>query len=307
MTILIRLLVLGAALLFIVVSAGMNAAFLSSLGRTPLEAGMLGAVSVASDAAKVALPVVLMRALALRVWVHAGAAALMLIAVIGLSLASGTGFAASTRSRVVSEREMHTGRIAARQRELAELEQRGKTLVPARPEAVIEAELTGKRVDRQWQVTTGCTSPTTAAARLYCSDVFRLRTELETAKARTALGIERHKLTSALEVLQRSTAGGESDPQALVLAGLFGLEPGLARVVLTSWTAVILELGSVIMVLLAAGPAIRGWCEPGMSEPAPLVPAELPVQADRQYWRRQRSGMGFGAMSDRVEDHVGGS
>jgi len=306
MSILIRVLVLGAALLFIAVSAAMNASFLSSLGRTPLEAAMLGAVSVASDAAKVALPVVMMRALDLRAWVHAFAAALMLVAVIGLSLVSGIGFAASTRSSIVSEREAHAGRIAARQRELADLELRAKALPSSRPEAVIEAELTGKRVERQWQASMGCSSPTTQAARLFCSEVFRLRTELEIAKARTVLSSQRRDVAAALEILQRGAAGGESDPQATVIAELFGIDRNLPRVVLTSWTAVILELGSVIMVLLAAGPAIHGWREPGMTEPTPLVPAELPVQPDRHHWRRQRSGMTFGATSSRIEDHVGG-
>lgn len=305
MSILVRVLVLGAALLFIVVSAGVNALFLSSLGRTPLEVGMLGVVSIASDAAKVALPVVMMRALALRAWVHALAAGLMLVAAIGLSLASGIGFAASTRSSIVSEHEAQADRIATRQRELADLEQRAKTLAASRPEAVIEAELTGKRVDRQWHATMGCTSPTTQAARVLCLEVFRLRTELETAKARTAMALERRKLATALEILQRGAARSESDPQATVMAELFGIDQRLPRVVLASWTAIILELGSVIMVLLAAGPAIAGWREPGVAEPTPLVPAELPVQPDRQYWRRQRSGMSFGATTDRIEGHVG--
>ena len=116
MTILVRVLVLGAALLFIMVSAAMNAVFLSSLGRTPIEATMLGLVSVASNAAKVALPVVLMRALTLRAWVHAGAAGVMLVAAIGLSLASGTGFAASTRSSIVSQRDAHAAQLTRRRR-----------------------------------------------------------------------------------------------------------------------------------------------------------------------------------------------
>lgn len=306
MSILIRALVLGAALLFIAVSAGMNAVFLSSVGRTPLEAGMLGVVSIASDAAKVALPVVMMRALALRAWVHAGAAGLMLVAVIGLSLASGTGFAASTRSGMVSEREAHAARIAARQRELADLEQRATSLSLSRPEAVIEAELAGKRVDRQWHATNECTSPTTQAARLLCSGVYRLRTELETARARSVLASQLRDVATALEVLQRGAASGESDPQATVIAELFGVDRRLLRVVLASWTAIILELGSVIMVLLAAGPAIGGWREPGRPEPTPLVPAELPVGPDRQHWRRQRSGMTFGATTGRIDNHVGG-
>jgi hypothetical protein len=305
MSILVRVLVLGAALLFIAVSAGMNAAFLYSLGRTPLEATMLGAVSVASDAAKVALPVVVMRALALCAWVHAGASGLMLVAVIGLSLVSGTGFVASTRSGVVFEREAHAARIAARQRELADLEQRAKTLLPSRPEAVIEAELKGKRVDRQWQASKECASPTTQAARLFCSDVFRLRTELEIARARILLGSEQRDVAMALEVLLRGATSGESDPQATAIAELLGIDRRLPRVVVTSWTVVILELGSVIMVLLAAGPAIGGWREPGIPKPTPPVPAELPVGPDRQHWRRQRNGLTFGATTGRIGDHGG--
>lgn len=305
MTLLIRILVIGAALLFIAVSAGMNALFLSSLGRTPLETWMLGSVSMASDAAKVALPVVVMRAFAIRAWVHASAACLMLIAVIGLSLASGTGFAASTRSSKIGEREAHAARISAGQRELAALEQHIRALASSRPEAVIAIELAGQQIDRQWSSSRECGSPNSQAARSFCADVFRLRAELETAKARTALTTEQRALAGAVENLQRVGGAGDADPQAAAIADLFGIDRHLPGVIAASWMAIIAELGSVIMVLLAAGPAIRGWREPGMSEPLLLVPAELPVEPARHYWRRQRSAMNFGATRDRVEGHGG--
>jgi hypothetical protein len=41
--------VVVGALIFIVVSAAMNALFLSSLGRSPVEMGLLAAVSLAAD------------------------------------------------------------------------------------------------------------------------------------------------------------------------------------------------------------------------------------------------------------------
>jgi hypothetical protein len=82
-----------AALMFIAVSAIMNALFLSSLGRTPLEVGLLAAVSLASDISKAVLPVLMVRAVWLRAWGNAAAAALLLMGVVALSLASGTGFA----------------------------------------------------------------------------------------------------------------------------------------------------------------------------------------------------------------------
>ena len=59
------------------------------------------------------------------------------------------------------------------------------------------------------------------------------------------------------------------------------------------------------MVLLAAGSILRRWAEPGIPEPTPLVPAELPVQPDRHHWRRQRNGMTFGATTGGIESHVG--
>lgn len=305
MTVLIRTLVVGAALLFISVSAGMNALFLSSLGRTSLETWMLGAVSIASDAAKVALPVVLMRALAMRAFVHASVACLMLIAVIGLSLASGTGFAASMRSTKIAERDAHAAHINAEQHKLAQLDQRMTTLSSSRPEAVIQIELAGLQINRQWLSSRECTLPMAQAARLFCGDVFSLRVELETAKARAALASEHRAVTAALEVLQRTGDAGDSDPQATAIADVFGIDRRLPRVIVVSWMAAMVELGSVIMILLAAGPAIRGWREPGTIEPSPLVPAELPFQVDRHHWQRQRSGVTFGSTGSRITDHDG--
>ena len=122
MNLLLLVAVALAALLFIAVSATMNALFLSSLGRTPIECGLLAAVSLASDIVKAVLPVVIMRAIILRAWVQGGAAALMLAVVVALSLASGTGFAALTRGTVTASRAAQNDLLVARQRDLAEME-----------------------------------------------------------------------------------------------------------------------------------------------------------------------------------------
>ena len=74
------LLALTAAALFIAVSATMNSLFLGSLGRTPLEAGLFAAVSIAADLAKAVLPVALLAALARRLLLTALAAAALLVA-----------------------------------------------------------------------------------------------------------------------------------------------------------------------------------------------------------------------------------
>jgi hypothetical protein len=68
-----------AAALLIAVSATLNAIFLSSFGRTPVETALLVGVSVAADVVKAALPAVLARALMLRAWTHLVAATGMLV------------------------------------------------------------------------------------------------------------------------------------------------------------------------------------------------------------------------------------
>lgn len=305
MTIILQVAVCFAAFLFIGVSATMNALFLSSLGRTSLEVALLAAVSVASDVSKAVLPVLIVRASLMRAWGNVGAAALMLIGVTALSLASGTGFTALMRDAAGATRQAHAERLAAIRQELREIGNRLAGLTSPRAADIIDVELSGLRIDRRWQSSKLCAEPTSASMRQFCTDIFRLQAELAAARERDKWIAARQQKRADLDALQSHGAGTDDDPQALVLSGLFGVAPQLARVVLTSWTAVILELGSLIMVLLAAGPALRGWREPGITEPLAPVPAEIPVHADRHHWQRQRRGTTFGATTDRIGDHGG--
>ncbi len=305
MNLMLHAMTIVAALLFIGVSATMNALFLSSLGRSSLEVGLLAAVSIASDISKALLPVLMVRSVLLRAWGNAAAAALLLLGVVALSLASGTGFAALMRDASTSARGAHSEQIAAARQELREIDARLSGLASSRGAPIIEAEIAALHVDWRWQASKLCAEPTTATTRQFCREALRLQAELAASHDRDDLTAARQTRRRALEALQATGSSTTDDPQALVLAGLLGLDAKLARIVLTSWTAVILELGSVIMVLLAAGPALGGWRERGRTRPAPLVPAELPVQPDRQYWRRQRSGVTFGSTTGRVGHHVG--
>ena len=78
MTIALRAAMLLAAMLFIMVSATMNAIFLSSLGRTAIECALFAIISVAADIVKAVLPVLIMRAVMLRAWGQCLAAVMML-------------------------------------------------------------------------------------------------------------------------------------------------------------------------------------------------------------------------------------
>jgi hypothetical protein len=274
MNLMLHAMTIVAALLFIGVSATMNALFLSSLGRTMLEVGLLAAVSIASDISKAVLPVLMVRSVLLRAWGNAAAAALLLLGVVALSLASGTGFAALMRDASTSARGAHSEQIAAARQELREIDARLSGLASSRGAPIIEAEIAALHVDRRWQTSKFCAEPNSATVRQFCREALRLQAELAASHDRDDLTAARQTMRRALEALQATGSSTTDDPQALVLGSLLGLDAKLARIVLTSWTAVILELGSVIMVLLAAGPALSGWRERRRTKPAPLVPAE---------------------------------
>lgn len=288
MTLLLQGAVLAAALVFIIVSAMMNALFLSSLGRTPIEISLLAAVSVAADLTKAALPVVLVRAVILRAWGQTAVVAVLMLFVVLLSLASGTGFAALTRSGTTAAREAQSDQLGRLRKQLAEIEAKIVGLSPYRPAAVIEAHQTTMSIDRRWQASKLCTEISGTATREFCGEALRLQAERVTARAREELAAERARLTAAVEESERAGAASEADPQAAAIADLFGIDRRWPRVALTSSIAIMLEIGSIFLVLVAAGPTLRGWREPG-SEPKPEpIAATLPVQADRSHWHRQR-------------------
>jgi hypothetical protein len=128
MTLLLQAAIVSAALVFVAVSGTMNALFLSSLGRTPVEVGLLAAVSIASDITKAALPVILARAIMLRAVGQTLAVAVLLTFVVVLSLASGTGFTAMTRSSVTSAQDAQQHQLARLQTELNEIDRQIEAL-----------------------------------------------------------------------------------------------------------------------------------------------------------------------------------
>lgn len=279
---------LVAALVFITVSAAMNALFLSSLGRSPIEMALLTFVSVAADIVKAVLPVVVFRAVLLRAWVQAGCALVMLVGVVALSLTSGIGFAAMTRAATLASHDAQGEQLGAERQALRETENQISALGQVRPASVIEAELAGLENDRRWTMTGSCRELGSSSARTFCTGVSKLRQELATSKARAEFAAARQASLDRIAALQSRGAGEASDPQSSAIAELLGIDRAAPRVIVTSYIAAILELGSILLILLAAGPAMRGWREPGNVPIVPAVAAELPLPADRAQWRRQR-------------------
>ena len=288
MTIIVRGVVLLAAILFIAVSASMNAVFLSSFGRTAVETMLLSGVSVAGDAIKAVLPVIIMRAFMLRAWVHVTMAGVMLAVVIAMSLMSGLGFAALTRGHAVTARDGDRQALVVRVSDLAGIERQLAGLGEARSAARIETDLDAVKLEPLWASSKACAQANGPATRQFCGGVFRLRSERAVATERDGLLSQKLMLRAEIARLRDTGAAAESDPQAGALAEILGTDRRTPRLVLTTAGAVMLELGSIILVLLAAGPAVFKWQEPGTEPLPPPKVATVPMSPDRSHWNRQR-------------------
>ncbi len=275
----------SAALLFIVLSATVNALFLSSIGRTPVEVALLAALSIAADVAKAGLPVVAVRAALVRAWGHLIAATLMLSLVIMLSLASGIGFAALTRNAATSVREAKAQQVVTWRRDLIELDVQLQSLAPGRSVAIVDALLDGLRVDRRWAATKGCTEIISTQGRVFCTEAASLNSERAQAVERARLEMLRHTLRGRLATLSDITVA-ESDPQSSAIGAVLGIDGALPRLVLSVFLAIVIETGSVLLVFLTLGPALAGWRAPGdVAAPAP-EPANIPQIGDVARWQR---------------------
>lgn len=301
---LVRFVVVAAALMFVAVSATMNAMFLATLGRSSTEQSLLVGVSLAADIVKAVLPIVVVRAVAMRAWGQAAMSSAMLVVMIVVSLASGTGFAASMRGAAAGRHDAHSREVADVERALVVLDRQIAAVSTARAAAVVEAELAGLKFDRRWSSSKSCTN-VSSALRAFCADVQRLRVEQTALTERDALEMRRVEASARVRALREKT--GDGDPQATAIAELLGVDLGLPRKLLTAGLAVVLELGCVVLLLIAAGSAVRrsDGTNQHRNQVAPIAAASLdgqaampalPVQApvaamprrpaeDHQYWR----------------------
>lgn len=281
-----------AAVIFIVGSATTNAMFLASLGRTATEAAVYAAISVAADLAKVVLPVAIGAAVVGRKWLIATLCGMLLAAVVGLSVLSGTGFAALTRGSVMAVRDATAATLVALETEHRGLVQRLSRLTAAREPAIVAAALDVVTSDRRWQASKQCTEVSGAAIRQFCAEARGLRVEAIEAQERDRLQAEEQVLRARLAAVRTASGASVSDPQVAALAELVGWNADQLRASLGLSFALVMELGAIVLVLLVAGPLLRGDEErrpsDGEVKPAETKPVELMPQVDRSFWERQR-------------------
>ena len=235
----------AAATAFCVVSIGANFRYGISLGDEPFDKSLYAAASVAADAFKIMLPLVMLRLWARRHLVLSLASLALWLGCVGWSLSSAVGFALASRSQAVAERAATAQTRDGWEATVERAETQLSTLGRHRPVGVIRAELKRDTTPPLvWHRTKECTEATLAESRALCGPVLRLREELAAAEA--AERLEGHLVAGREQLAAMPVAGLTADPQASALARLAGLDEATVRTGLALLLAMLIEADSAL-------------------------------------------------------------
>jgi len=281
-----------AALTLVGISASMNIAFLSALGRSDNERLILGAASGATDILKAVLPLFILWAWRAGRSRFVPPATAVWVVFAGFSLLSAFGFAAGNRIEAAAQQTALNDQLDRVQGEAAAVRARIAALPASRPLAVIEAEIARLRQNPRWQSTRACTDATVPASRTFCAQYFELLGERASAKAAGELKAQLDQLARGEDDLISQGAGRIADPQTELLAGIFQVPEDRMRLVLITVLALVVELGSGLGLYLASGHSPRRRApvrENGGRDgaDAPARPAETLRAASRQAQRHE--------------------
>ena len=182
MRVLATLIGIVAALILIGVSAAMNIAFLSSLGRNDIETLILGAASAAADGLKALLPV-------FAVWgwnngrrVFVVPAICVWALFVGFSLLSAFGFAASIRTDNTEQQDQLNAQLISVRGDIAKAQNALAAMPQHRPVQTIEADIRAAKQNARWASTKRCSDATLPESRTFCARYFKLQGELAAAR-----------------------------------------------------------------------------------------------------------------------------
>lgn len=244
-------LAVAAALVLMVVSAGLNYQFMASLARTADEARVMGSAAVAGDVLKACLPFFVFLAWRERryVFVVVGLPIFLLLSV--MSLVAALGNAAEMRGGTAQLRDTRSEVLRDAEAALQRLNAIVEGGVPHRAPAEIEAQLSILRQDKRWTSSHECREATVQSSRGFCADYFGVVAAHAASLAAERNLAEQAALKARVEALRREGAGGEAEPQVQILAGLSGQDRGFVRTALIVLSAVFIELGSGLGLYLA--------------------------------------------------------
>lgn len=195
----------------------MNARFAASFGQTAEAAALLAGIGLAVDLLAVALPSVGLQLWHRRSILAAGAAWVIWVAALTLSLLAAMGFASTNigdavagRAKIANERTLVTERVAQLRHERA-------AITEIRTVAAIDVELQRAQPEAQavWRITDGCRDVTRPASARACATVLELRQAQANAARRDAIDAELRDVQAKLAALPAVVL---ADPQATTAA-----------------------------------------------------------------------------------------
>jgi hypothetical protein len=206
-----------------------------------------------------------------------------------LSGAAHVGLYATVKSEVLG------GAAAAREKyqsALAEkkaLESDLAALARVRTESAIEAELARLRFDARYKRSKDCTDVTVTDSRALCSDIVTLEGEKANALQIDRLKKKIEGADSRLRGLDVAAALRSADPQAEQLAALTGASPDQIRLWMAIILSVMIELGSSLLLDVAAVGSREGVIEApkagAIEDEGPTTKAEQ-ADASVQEWAK---------------------
>lgn len=244
---------LMSSLFMLIASLFMNYLFLSSLGKTPFEGHVLGAVSASADILKALLPFYIAWAWQQKRYSIVIPGILIWGLFAGFSLLSAVGFSAQNRSVV---NELNTDRSTRKSElkiELKRLKIQRAELSKHRSREAVKEAIEGHKQNSRWQTTKGCREATLKSSRVYCRTYFALRAELATAKKADELN---QALKNLSEQLGKVTAKHDKNgigAQVKTLQSILSLSSETLNLFLTILIAVLVEVGSSLGPYLSLG------------------------------------------------------
>lgn len=251
------------------ISATLSFIFCHSLGGTPVESLAYGSAAAGFDILKALAPFYAAWHWRNRQWVGVGAALLLWVVGVTVSVTSAMGLAAQNRLGKSADHTARQAHYRDTQEQLREAQKKLTSLPAARPaqeaEATLQAALTkpitiGKRVRTIAAHTDACSRPDRLTADA-CTDIGTLRTELARATERTKLDQQISALRERIETLRSSGAGegSDADRQASIIASTIHAVTGMAATIPAVQTALIaliaiaIEVGATCALYAALG------------------------------------------------------
>jgi hypothetical protein len=243
-----------ATLTLIGTSMAMNAIYLMGQGKTPEEAYVFLALSLAADAWKAVLPVLIAAAWAERRRVVAVAGGIFLAITLAFSFGSALGYAAQNRGFLAGTREFASAQLVGLAEEKRRLDVQLASYARNRASGVIEAEMAGLRTERQWTRSTACRDTLTAETREFCRRYRTLEIEMAGIAERQRLEGARRDVERDMARLVAAGAGQDIDAQVGFIVRMTGYASPVVRDLLIVAVAVVVEFGSAFGLLITGVP-----------------------------------------------------